>query len=381
VGHRLFNAVVVVFWLSTMTWLIVAKVLPPLQIGEPPSYRSVYSVDSEQTPAPVCWEMQWNDRPMGWAVTNVNRTRSGVTEVRSLVHFSRVPVEELAPPLIRPALRKAVEPIGTLAMDAESRLEIDPLGRLERIYSTMSASNYPAGIVIRGRVHGTTLKGEVRTGRMVYPFERYLPSDALLGDELSPQGRMPGLRIGQEWTMPVYSPLRFSDSRNPVEILHAKVEGRESVVVDDQAVLTLVVVYRSDAGSILGSTRRPRGKLWVADDGTVLKQTTHLMGSQLTFLRATGKRSEEILRDGEELAERLGQSRQRSRRSRWPPGGERSNSPAGGGSESTNAGGAPNGSGETGDTGAAGETGLAGGEPRADSSSDLTSGRRGDDRD
>ena len=66
-GHRFFNSVVVVFWLSTMTWLIVAKVLPPLQVGEPPSYRSVYAVDRDSPPEPICWEMLWNDQPMGWA--------------------------------------------------------------------------------------------------------------------------------------------------------------------------------------------------------------------------------------------------------------------------------------------------------------------------
>ena len=108
-GHRVFNAVVVVFWLSTMTWLIVAKVLPPLQVGDPPNYRSVYAVDSQAKPEPVCWDMLWNDRRMGWAKTTVYRTHSGVTEVRSLVHFSHVPVDELVPPWIRPALcRRAV---------------------------------------------------------------------------------------------------------------------------------------------------------------------------------------------------------------------------------------------------------------------------------
>ena len=180
-------------------------------------------------------------------------------------------------------------------MDAYSRLEIDPLGRLAGIYSTLNPVTYDTGIVIRGRVQGTTLSGEVRSGILVQPFERYLPPNALLGDELSPQAGMAGLRIGQEWTVPVYSPLRFSDSRNPVEILHAKVEDRESVVIDEESVLTSVVVYRSDSGSILGGAQTPRGKLWVKDDGTVVKQTTRLFGSNLAFVRADEQRTKEIL--------------------------------------------------------------------------------------
>jgi hypothetical protein len=310
VGYRVFNAVVVVFWLSTMTWLIVAKVLPPLQVGEPPNYRSVYAVDRNGRLEPVCWEMLWSDRRLGWAKTTVYRTPSGVTEVRSLVHFSHVPVEELVPAWIRPAVKSAIQPVGALSMDALSRIEIDPLGRLSQIYSSLSPVGHKTGVVIRGRVRGTTLTGEVRSGTMSQPFERYLPPNALFGDELSPQARMPGLRLGQEWTVPVYSPLRFSDSRNPVEILHAKVEDRESVVIGDESVLTSVVVYRSDPGSIHGGAQTPRGRLWVADDGTVLKQTSRLFGSQLTFLRASPGRAAQILEEAKPVERRMSPRRQ-----------------------------------------------------------------------
>jgi hypothetical protein len=300
-----------------MTWLIVAKVLPPLQVGEPPNYRSVYAVDPSEKVEPVCWDMLWNDRRLGWAKVTVYRTPSGVTEVRSLVHFHHVPVEELVPAWIRPAVKSAVQPAGKLAMDATSMLEIDPLGRLSRIYSSLNPVGYEAGVVIRGRVQGTTLSGEVRSGVIVRPFERYLPPNALFGDELSPQARLPGLRIGQEWTVPVYSPLRFSDSRDPVEILHAKVEDRESVVIGDDNVLTSVVVYRSDAGSILAGSQTPRGKLWVADDGTVLKQTTRLFTSQLVFLRASAERAEQILAEATPVERRMDTRRQQARERRW----------------------------------------------------------------
>ena len=38
---RWFNAAVVVLWLATMSWLVTEKVLPPLLVGEPPSYHQV----------------------------------------------------------------------------------------------------------------------------------------------------------------------------------------------------------------------------------------------------------------------------------------------------------------------------------------------------
>jgi hypothetical protein len=170
------------------------------------------------------------------------------------------------------------------------------LGRLSSFRSTMWVQGHPEAIIITGKVQGTTLKGMVRTGRIEQPFERYLPPDALMGDELSPQARMPGLKVGQKWTVPVYSPLRSSGSNNPIEILQACVEGHETVVIGDETTKTLAVEYRSDSGAILTQSHSLRGKLWVADDGTVLKQTAYLFGSQLTFLRAGKERTNEILK-------------------------------------------------------------------------------------
>src|SRR5207244_1445212 len=40
--HRWTQLVITLFWLATMTWLTVEKILPPLRRGEPPSFRSVY---------------------------------------------------------------------------------------------------------------------------------------------------------------------------------------------------------------------------------------------------------------------------------------------------------------------------------------------------
>jgi hypothetical protein len=309
-----------------MTWLVIVKVLPPLQIGEPPSYRSVYTAQSGREPQFVAWEMLWNDRKIGYATTSIGQRHGGVTEVRSYVYFRQVPLDELVPLVLRPALRAAVESVGALSMDARSRLEIDPIGRLSRISSRMRVEGHDAEISIDGQVKGTTIKGAVRAGPLVQHFERYLPPDALMGDELSPQAKIPGLRIGQEWTVPVYSPIRFSDNRNPVEVLHARVDGHESVPVGDETVLTLTVTYRTDSGSILGGGQTPRGKLWVAEDGTVLKQTTYLFGSQLiTFERASGARAEEILKMAFERAQKFDrQDRERRRygsRENYPPVG------------------------------------------------------------
>src|SRR5690606_31243359 len=105
------------------------------------------------------------------------------------------------------------------------------------------------------------------------------PKDALVSDELSPQTRITGLRIDQEWTVPVFSPLR--PPKNPVEILHAKVESREPIEWEGELHSVHQVVYRADSGSVFSSSREPRAKLWVRGDGVVLKQEVNLLGSRI----------------------------------------------------------------------------------------------------
>ncbi len=254
-GNRWFNAVIVLFWLSTMTWLLVAKVMPPLVIGEPPSYRSLYLDDGQQTDEPICWELAWNERPLGYALTLVRRTDSGVTEVRSYVHFRRLPLEEMAAPLFRALLRKVDKQLGPIQMDAESRLDIDPLGRLSMFRSTIHAPRaMDDPVVIRGQVNGPTLRISIEAGN-IEPIVRELPATALVGDELAPQARLPDLHVGQRWTLPVYSPLRSPNSAEPVEVLQATVEGYESVQIGDESHPSMTVVYRSDSGSILAGSR------------------------------------------------------------------------------------------------------------------------------
>jgi len=81
-----------------------------------------------------------------------------------------------------------------------------------------------------------------------------------------------------------------------MEILHAKVERRETIEWEQLEMPTLVVVLSSDAGSGLTNSSSERGRCWVADDGRVLRQELSFSQrrSRLTVLRcsAPGSRSE-----------------------------------------------------------------------------------------
>lgn len=314
VGSRWFNITIVIFWLASMTWLVKQKVLPPLFVGEPPTYRTV--LDDQEAPSrPISWRLSLNDQLLGWATSQVFRLDNGVAEVRSRVQIDRLPLAEMTPAWIKPLLQR-VFPSLTFSMKADGNLQVDPLGRPIGFYSKASFREYRKGegpksdsgtmpaemlapprsigpenpdgkthfdISLQGTVEGRELKLKVKSGDFIYNTTAFLPSDALLGDALAPQGRLPGLRVGQSWTMPVYSPL--SPPASPMEILHAQVERQEPIRWQSRVVSAFVVVFRSDSGGGLTNSASEKAKAWVDAQGNVLKQEMTIGSARLSFER------------------------------------------------------------------------------------------------
>ena len=287
---RWFNAAVVMLWLATMSWLVTKKVLPPLLIGEPPNYRSI--VEAQRSSPPVGWRVSLNGQPLGWALSDTKLRRTGLTDIRGTVHFDSVPLKEMMPGWLQVFSEWSREPIDRLRMDAESELTIDGLGFLVRLDSTVRVDPFDEVIRIRGTVEGRQLHLTVLTGGASFTKEMFLPSDALLSDALSPQTQLPGLRVGQKWTVPVYSPLW--PTKNPLEIVFATAEGFEPIVWNGIMERAMMVVYRNDSGNGDIGSEKPRGKLWVRGDGTVLRQQVLLFDSIITFDRLPDDEAAEL---------------------------------------------------------------------------------------
>ncbi len=217
-----------------------------------------------------------------------------MTEVHSQVHLERIPLDQIVPAWIRPQMRKI---LGRL--DAESRLEIDPLNRLAGFRSVIRVPGISEPIILEGVAEAGRLKLRVDAGNMPWSDGWSVPADSLFRDELSPQMNMPGLRVGQTWTVPLCNPL--SISRAPMEILQASVEGHELISWNGTAVDALLVVYRGDSGSAFGTSGIPRGKLWVDREGMVLRQEASLFNSHVAFERMNAQQSEERARDIERI--------------------------------------------------------------------------------
>ena len=278
---RWYSAAVVVLWLSAMSWLVIEKVLPTMMVGEPPSYRTI--LQSRSREPPVAWKMTFDGRELGWALCSTLRKPDNLTEIHSQVHFDQLPLRQMTPGWLRLLLRSVEKPAARLQMDVRSTLTIDPLGRLTDFDSTVWFAPYDDAIKLKGTVDGKLLRLEVSSGDFSYSTEADIPQNALVGDALSPQTQLPGLREGQTWSVPVYSPLR--PPNNPLEILQATVQRCEPIIWNKRTEQTWLVVYRRDSGFGLGSDKTPQGRLWVRRDGTVLKQQMSIFNSIMIFTR------------------------------------------------------------------------------------------------
>jgi len=286
-----YNVAVVLLWLATMSWLISQKVMPSLLVGEAPSYRTI--VEARQEEPTGGWWMLWNDRRIGWAVDKTSVLPNEMTEVRSLVHFDELPLDEMIP---KPLLQLLLQGDGSnlrLRIEARSKLIFDPLKRLSQFESSVGLEGMDDAVKVRGTLDGSELHVSVRSGEFTYETESVLPGEALLSDALSPQSKLPGLRDGQSWNVEIFSPLR--PRNDPVEVLQATVEGTEHVEWGTQVVEAWLVVYRTDPGAGAASARVPRGRLWVREDGTVLKQEANLFDSTITFVRLPQKRAAALI--------------------------------------------------------------------------------------
>lgn len=291
-------AFIILFWCATTSWLVIAKILPSLMPGSPPGYQALYA--SNNRLIPVAWTVLWKEQPLGWAISQSTRDDDGSLSVESLLHFDRLPIEEILPAWTKPLVRGVLDHATECAFDARGTLLIDAQGQLEQFRSTVDLPGTRDKVFLDGAVEDGHVQIVIRARDMRYETSRYLPSHIMIGDELSPQATMPGLYEGRRWTVPVYSPLRAGKSA--IEVLHAEVSGEETMFWEDHLVRVNLVTYRDDPSG----HHEPRTRLWVDRSGRVLKQESAMLGAKLTFLRRSDEGAENLatnLADAAEAAE------------------------------------------------------------------------------
>jgi len=277
---------IILFWCVTTTWLVVAKILPALLPGSPPGYQALYA--SNDRLIPVAWTVLWEDRALGWAVSDSQRGADGGVVVETLLHFDNLPLDELLPAWTKPLIGKAIKRVAALSLEARGRLSIDPHGDLREFRSTVDLPGGIDHILLEGTVDDGNVQIHVRAGELSYETSRFLPTHIMIGDELSPQATMPGLSLGKRWTVPVYNPLRGGNGA--LQVLHAEVLREESLFWEDRLMRVDLVVYRDDPSE----HHEPSARIWVDRSGRVLKQESVMFGSTLTFQRRSDEAAEQL---------------------------------------------------------------------------------------
>jgi len=277
---------IILFWFVTTTWLVVAKIVPSFLPGSPPGYQALYAANNRLIP--VAWTVLWKDRPLGWAITESHRGADGGVTVETVLHFDRIPLEEILPAWTRPLVGQALARAPALDVEAHGTLFIDPSGQLRAFRSTVDLPGGADRVVLAGAVEDGNVHITVQAGELSYETSRYLPSHIMINDELSPQATMPGLTAGKRWTVPVYNPLRGGNV--PLQMLHAEVVGEETLFWEDRLTRVDLVVYRDDPSE----HHEPKSRIWVDRTGRVLKQESAMLGASLAFLRRSDDEAESL---------------------------------------------------------------------------------------
>jgi hypothetical protein len=272
-GNRIFVGIVVTLWAGTMSWLMVARILPPFFHGEPPTHGTLVH-------DPVCWEIQYGGRPVGNAVSQAVPGAMSTTEIHSRIKIDGIEIRELAPQWMGSLVRS----LGAVSLDTRSVFVLDSLNNLSSFSTKVKLNDLPAIMRVRGKVDGAELKLTIQSGDVTHdPVSYPIPSYSSLASELIPDPKMLQVYVGRKWQQEVYSPFRPPGSS--LEILEAEVVEERMIDHRGERVNARKIEYRSLSTAGVTADNRLRAVVWVADDGMVLRQDVYLMEAKLRFER------------------------------------------------------------------------------------------------
>jgi hypothetical protein len=274
-GNRIFVAAVVLLWTGTMSWLMVARILPPFFQGEPPSSGSL--IESE----PNYWQIELRGQRVGYAVSQAVPGAFGTTEVHSRVTLEGIELRKLWPFQIGSLIHGP----NTIRLDARTRLTLDSLGSLCMFDTKIQLRDVPLEMLVRGRVEGADLKVTLQSGETTHELRFPMPRGALLANDLFPEARLLDLKMGRRWQQEIFSPFKAA-----MDIVQAEVVAEGLIDHREGPQNAKRVEYRSLTSSGVSADNTLRSAIWVADDGRVLRQDLHLMSVTLRFERRSEPR-------------------------------------------------------------------------------------------
>ncbi len=290
-GNRIFSSVVILSWGCSMAWLMSAKIMPAFNNGEPPH-------GGRGALVPVAWSIEIAGSQCGTAVTQAVAGIQDTTEVHSRVVLDDLPLPAIAPEWMSSLVGK----LGEVKLDMRTRTTLDPMKKLSSFETDVDLNDVPDVVRMYGRVVKGSLRLQIRSGDLSRTSNYPWPSEALLGGELTPEPQLLQAYVGRTWKREVYSP--FASPHNPVELLDAEVVEETKISFNGKLTAVRLIVYRSMSSAGVSSEDRVRARLWVAEDGRVLRQEVHLMKTRLRFDRLPNAQAKRLASETLELAKR-----------------------------------------------------------------------------
>jgi hypothetical protein len=272
-GNRIFVAVVLLLWASTMSWLVVEKILPPFFSGDPPAHGTLIEKN------PVCWQIECRGERVGYAVSQAVPGALTTTEIHSRVLLEDMPVREMAPQW----MSSLVDNLGPISLDCRSRLALDSFGNLSNFETRVQINDLPLVIKVIGRIEGPELRMTFFSGGVSHEESFVLPNSKLLDGELVPQPKLLQVYVGRKWQVEMFS--MFRPPNSALNLLQAEVVAEEPIVQRGEKVRAKRIEFRELSAAGVAAERALRARVWVADNGTVLRQDVYLMNSKDTMLR------------------------------------------------------------------------------------------------
>ncbi len=285
-GNRIFVGVVVLLWMGTMSWLMVARILPPFFNGAPPGHGVLIRDE------PVCWEIEHDGQHVGYAVSKAVPGALDTTEIHSRVQLEGLEVRKLAPQWMSTIVRG----LGSISLDTRSRMVLDSLNNLSSFETRIKLNGLPLVMRVNGRVDGPNLVLKITSGEVTHTASYPLPKQSLLTSELIPEPKLLQVYVGRKWQQEVYSP--FRPPTDSLEILQAEVVEESWFTHAGERTRARKIEFRAMSPAGVSTDNTLRAVVWVGDDGTVLRQDLHLMDTKLRFERRTEPR---MLRLAEDL--------------------------------------------------------------------------------
>jgi hypothetical protein len=272
-GNRIFVAVVLLLWASTMSWLVVEKILPPFFSGDPPAHGTLVEKD------PVCWQIEFRGEHVGYAVSQAVPGAVTTTEIYSRVLLEDIPLREMAPQW----MSSIVDDLGLIRLDCRSRLALDSLGNLSTFETRVQINDLPLVIKAVGHIEGPELRMTFVSGGVSHEVNFALPNSKLLDGELIPQSKLLQVYVGRKWQVEMFS--MFRPPNNALSLLQAEVVAEESISQRGEKIRAKRIEFRELSAAGVAAERSLRARVWVAESGAVVRQDVFLMNSQDTMLR------------------------------------------------------------------------------------------------